>query len=968
MISSAHARLACLWTIAALCPLATLLAQRSTFRQYGSAEGLSNLAINCLLQDRAGYIWAGTDNGLFRYDGSEFSHFGRTEGLPNTEIRSIAESPEGVLWVATQGGLVRLAGTEFKAVEVGAQGEFDQVAFDRLGRMYLSHRSGIYRGDPDGAGSYRFSKVVPGGSGGLLISGTDVLFGKAGDVWRLKGDLSKPIGLSAGLPVDDWDAFAQDSLGNFWARSPTKLYELGQGQPRFVDRTAGIPHAASTSLFADGQGRLYVSTDSGVVVMEGANRTLIDSQHGLPADAVGPVLLDREQSLWLGTLGGGLTRRLGHGEWLSWKKEDGLVDNAIWAILLDREGKAWVGTSGGLNILDPDSGTMPLSPRPVQLAGDRVLSVVEGPGGEVFAGTHAGGISRFSKGGILLRTYGAQSGLMTKHIARIIFDRQGRLWAVGAGGCYRSRAPVKDRGELRFERMAIPDIPAPTLFRDVLAGERGDVWIATSAGLARFDGSRWRVFTQRDGLKSGTLNAITQGRGAVWVSYRDSLGITSLRLDGERVQTAQFTQKEGLSSDLVYALAFDQEGQLWASTDNGVNVLAHGRWRQYGTEDGLIWNDGDDRALYVDGKDNVWIGTSRGLSRYTAPRYPMPDSPPAAVLTSIKGASQEFHVGDRPVLTHKQDSLLFQFSALSYSSENRARFRYRLQGYENGWTESRDRDVHYAGLPAGQYVFEVIAAGSNGAWSPVPAQFAFSVNPPWWRSWWFMASCLLAAFLFMRALWWFRVRALVAQKEVLERQVAERTADLVESHRHLEEIAYHDVLTSLPNRRMFIEQFRKQLALARRHGESFGLLLIDLDNFKRINDEFGHDAGDVALVETAKRLIAAVRESDCAARLGGDEFGILVVSARDKAGIEVVCRRIVESAAVGVPFKDTSLAARCSVGAAIFPDDSNTEEGLYKVADLALYDAKRTGPHVFRWHPSDAENLSLPVPAGEDIY
>jgi diguanylate cyclase (GGDEF)-like protein len=187
----------------------------------------------------------------------------------------------------------------------------------------------------------------------------------------------------------------------------------------------------------------------------------------------------------------------------------------------------------------------------------------------------------------------------------------------------------------------------------------------------------------------------------------------------------------------------------------------------------------------------------------------------------------------------------------------------------------------------------------------------------------------------------------VANKELLERQVAERTVELNESQRRLEEIAYHDMLTSLPNRRMFTEQFRTRLALAHRHRESFGLLLIDLDRFKRINDEFGHDAGDVVLIETATRLRAAVRESDCAARLGGDEFGILVVSAHDKAGIEVICRRIFDSFTAGIPYKDTNLTARCSIGAAIFPDDGNTEESLYKVADLALYGAKRTGPNIF---------------------
>jgi diguanylate cyclase (GGDEF)-like protein/PAS domain S-box-containing protein len=173
---------------------------------------------------------------------------------------------------------------------------------------------------------------------------------------------------------------------------------------------------------------------------------------------------------------------------------------------------------------------------------------------------------------------------------------------------------------------------------------------------------------------------------------------------------------------------------------------------------------------------------------------------------------------------------------------------------------------------------------------------------------------------------------------------------LMQSNRHLEEIAYHDMLTSLPNRRMFTEQFRARLTLARRHGDPFGLLLVDLDDFKRINDVFGHDAGDAVLIETAIRLRAAVRESDCAARMGGDEFGILLVSAQDKAGIEAVCRRILDSIAVGMPFKGTNLMIRCSIGAAVFPDGGNTEEGLYKSADLALYDAKRTGSNVFFGH------------------
>jgi diguanylate cyclase (GGDEF)-like protein len=201
----------------------------------------------------------------------------------------------------------------------------------------------------------------------------------------------------------------------------------------------------------------------------------------------------------------------------------------------------------------------------------------------------------------------------------------------------------------------------------------------------------------------------------------------------------------------------------------------------------------------------------------------------------------------------------------------------------------------------------------------------------------------MMAVLLGRGVWQFRVRVLVAQKRLLEQQVIDRTAELRESHRQLEEIAYYDMLTTLPNRRMFTEQFRARLALARRHGSPFALMLVDLDRFKLINDSFGHDAGDAVLIESAILLRAAVRESDCVARLGGDEFAILLIAPDDPIGIETVSKRIVDSFVSGIPYNDSALTASCSVGIAVFPADGDTEERLYKSADMALYEAKRLG-------------------------
>lgn len=165
----------------------------------------------------------------------------------------------------------------------------------------------------------------------------------------------------------------------------------------------------------------------------------------------------------------------------------------------------------------------------------------------------------------------------------------------------------------------------------------------------------------------------------------------------------------------------------------------------------------------------------------------------------------------------------------------------------------------------------------------------------------------------------------------------------------LEYFAYFDALTSLANRRMFLEHLRRLIILSDRHGSHFALLLIDLDRFKDINDALGHDAGDALLVEISARLRRAVRADDQVARLGGDEFAVLLQNADNADEIEQVCMRIVSSFAKDVQFNGERIPASASVGVAVFPEDGDREESLYKSADIALYEAKRGGRNTWRY-------------------
>jgi diguanylate cyclase (GGDEF)-like protein len=170
-------------------------------------------------------------------------------------------------------------------------------------------------------------------------------------------------------------------------------------------------------------------------------------------------------------------------------------------------------------------------------------------------------------------------------------------------------------------------------------------------------------------------------------------------------------------------------------------------------------------------------------------------------------------------------------------------------------------------------------------------------------------------------------------------------------------MAYNDALTDLPNRRRFNDELYRLAALARRGGDPFALLLIDLDHFKHINDTLGHDAGDALLVAAAERLRAAVRQTDCVARLGGDEFAVLLTPASD-AIVGDVAQRIVESMRAPVTFGPHAMHISASIGAAVAWRDG--VETLYKKADTALYRAKEAGRDTWRSFHTDVE-------AAEDV-
>ena len=278
--------------------------------------------------------------------------------------------------------------------------------------------------------------------------------------------------------------------------------------------------------------------------------------------------------------------------------------------------------------------------------------------------------------------------------------------------------------------------------------------------------------------------------------------------------------------------------------------------------------------------------------------------------------------------------------------------------------------MRYAGLKPGDYVFEVSSGTWDGHWSAATARVPIVVSGPWWSSSWFLTASGLLALALIPLIWQLRTKNLQSRNRALANAVAERTAEL----RHL---ADHDHLTGLMNRAAFEKRFQQISGTdvpgdGQRHYSQTGLLFIDLDRFKEINDTLSHRVGDQYLQAIAERLCGAVRPDDAVFRIGGDEFTILMHKLSGPDDAAEAAERIL--GAIGAPLRIAGydLTPSASIGAAIYPCDGADAETLMRAADAAMYRAKvRGGAKVQMADESDpldivrvAEKLEHALDAG----
>lgn len=965
---------------------------RFMFRTYGEEEGLSDLSVECVIQDRVGFLWAGTDVGLFRFDGRRFVKYDAEQGLPRTRIYQIYESPAGVLYVGTGSGLARRTGDKFAVIGTkSGLGPFaishEGIAADNHGNVYVGTDHGLFVGQGD-----RFhADAEANGEGDTPVSAVHVdrngvlYFARGGQLFRKAAGHVEEFGRPRGLPTDETlDDVQSDAAGRLWVRTLKRLFLLAPGAQRFERHDDGLPESSEVGrLSFDDEDRLLVPTVHGVAYEENGSWRIIGRREGLVADTALSAAVDAEGSMWIGLLGGGLTQRLGHGEITNWTPLDGLSHEVLWTVARQKAGAGpgalWAGTEQGLNRIDP-SGSIRIFTERDGLGGNTVNALEAGRDGSLWVGSWPGGVTRFLPDG-KARHYAAEDAPPDQFRIAAIHERpDGEIWVGAANGLYRLAA---GSSSTRLERVSLAK-ERPDGVRGFAEDAQGVLWAASRQGLLRLTGGAPRKFTHADGLRQDFLSSIAfSADGSLVVAYREPIGAEKILVDGDRLAVHPITTSTGLVSNKVVLLGRDVSGALWIGTGSGANVFGRdwSRVRTLGKLDGMISEDLDQNAFLDEPDGTVWLGSSRGLIRYQPAASPAPRPWPGVVITEVRAGNKRLDSYQRAVLGPEERDFSASWAGLTFLEPRRVRFRYRMVGLVDEYTETDLTEARFPALPTGDYTFEVLCVSATGQVSKRPAAVSLRVLASWWERWWARAIwALLAAGAVGIVVRW-RTRYLEAERNRLEEAVAARSAELAAANRELREASFTDSLTGARNRRFFSTVIEDDVSRTLRvhatppqnRPRNCDLIfyIVDIDHFKDVNDEYGHDRGDQVLAEVARRLTQVVRDSDRLIRWGGEEF-LLISRDADRARGDVLAGRIMASVG-SEPFTldgTHSVRRTCSVGWAPFPWFPDAPRALaftevLKLADRGMYLAKQAGRNRSVGVVPNGIHAELAMPAGD---
>ncbi|RZM37124.1 MAG: GGDEF domain-containing protein [Sphingomonas sp.] len=969
----------------------------TVFRNYDRDQGMPHPVVTALAQGHDGFIWVGTQGGLTRWDGYRFKGYVADPSvpgsLPDNWIQTLHVDPAGRLWIGTTSG--RLA--RYDAMH----DRFDTIPLNlKPGRIHIGAIAddgvgGLWIGSDDGLRHLRvdgtLSRVVREGTSGSPTGRTQALLrDRSGALWvgTAMGLARRAAALSrfTAVPLDGGmrgvSALFEGADGRLWigtVRNGLYVIDRRGAPPRAIGAAAHLPPSSVSAIGAAGPHEIWATLRSSGIVSVTTSRDIVTRilhdrtvPTSLSHDDVWALLRDDAGSMWVGGTGGLSYHPRGSSQittiFGAQQRPGGLSATDVVSILATHDGHVWLGyLDGGVDVIDPARGRVAaLRPSRTRLdralPRDTVFAMAEGTDGKVYIGTRRGlyATDLSARAVRLVAVKGRDPHLA---VNALLYDA-GVLWIGGEydgiwGIVPGATAGATDR--IVFTRADAAALSNPDV-NILVRGTGRDLWAGSRDGLNRIDLVSHAIeaiaANQADpqGLPAGFVAALQLDRtGRLWVgTFGGGLAVATGRDAHGRLRFRRFGLADGLPHLNVDSLSLDGSGTLWAGTDDGLARIdpATFQIRAVRAADGGVLRDYFVGARGATAAGEALLGAKDGLTIVRPGTLPSWQFAPRIMVTDLRIGGASVPVGPyndsampaRLVLTPTTNSLTVEFSALDFTAPEQNRFSYRLDGFDEHWTETDPsrRLATYTNLPPGDYTLRLRGTNRDGRWTERGLALVITVLPAWYQRLWFQIALIALLGAAILALVRGRTAQLRRRQRELERQIANRTADLSAANARLTELSQIDMLTGCANRRHLLDRADAMILLAVRHDLPLSLTVLDLDDFKRVNDTWGHPGGDAVLTAAGRMLRHHLRATDILGRTGGEEFALLMpqTALQGARGLADLLRQALSDLVVTVEAGQIRVTASFGVAQLRAGEDY---DALYARADAALYAAKDSG-------------------------
>ncbi len=866
------------------------------FKHLTLDEGLSQSTINCILQDKKGFIWLGTRGGLNRYDGTNFKVFlhnpSDSTSLSNNIIYALHEDSLGRIWVGTQDGLSifdhsRQAFTVVRKTEKSQNGlshnTIKAITQDVAGHIWIgTYGGGINKVTvPESeellsADNLKFQTYLHNTTDESSLSSnfvTSLAVNGKGEIWvGTASDGLNKLDTSSGeflhyfskSLVEEAESKINtlylDRQQNLWvgtadgirrliSRTNSKGFRKNERIIKYTHRTGdptSLSNNAVISILQGASGLIWIGTDGGGL-NKFSKRTGkftqyfhdVNEARSIISNNVRCIFDDVVGILWLGTNSGVSQLGISNKKFKIYQRDGAdpntISSNYVQALYKELNGTTWVGTfDGGLNRINGrtgkvtqykttgiyDGGIKRVPPKPVEskkkkrrkrrkkkqkpvkkisppknLSDMRVLALHRDRRNTLWIGTGGGGLNKLNLVNERITHYKANpiyEDSLSNNTIRVIYeDRSGIIWIGTEGGGLnrfdrrKFKHYIKDSNNK--ESITNNDV------RAIAQDKKGDIWVGTyGGGLNRFDPKSEKFTAVKQEIASDIIFCLrVDANGILWIGTSEGL----TKYDIENNQFKSFSMQDGLPNNLVYGILDDSKGNLWLSTNKGLSRfnIEKEEFNNYDRKDGLQSNEFVPGAFSKSRNGELLFG---GISGYNS-FYPtsVKDNPfvPEVIITDFKILNKPVVIGgpDSPLskdisetkeitLSYKDAVFSFEFVALNFTNADKTQYAYMMENFDPEWNHIGNRSyVNYTNLEPGNYVFRVKASNNDGIWNEEGTSLRIKILPPFWETWWFKCISFFGFLFLSFLLYKIRVKRIEYKKNQLEKEVADRTAEVV---------------------------------------------------------------------------------------------------------------------------------------------------------------------------------------------